>query len=240
MARKPTIPSVIRAGIREALSRHHAGLPAKVTAFYPADRTCDVKIMLKRGLRNDDGSIELQEYPPLLRVPVRYTQGAGFSIRFPLKEGNKVYLTFSDRAIDNYMEADSDEPVDPELTRWHDMNDAVAVPAPFQRKTDTSPEIRDDALVIGNDANTVEIELNGDTVKIRGKIELHAEGDADANSARFDELKSELDSMRNTYNGHTHMVSTVGGPAAQSGTSQAPIVPLPPFSNQWKSNVKVK
>lgn len=106
----------------------HTGLPAKVVSFDPENGTCNVQPLLLRVVFDESGNEVEESLPQITNVPIHYPGGGGWSIIFPLKEGNTVFLAFAERSIDTWLEADPGQQVDPVQTRKHDLSDAICIP----------------------------------------------------------------------------------------------------------------
>lgn len=148
----------IRQAIEQALKEKHMGLPAKVVSYDRTKRTADVQVTLKRGVFDADGEVQVESYPQIPNVPVLYPAGGGWSIRFPLRAGDTVYLSFCDRALDEWKSAQEGDEVDPVESRSHDLKDAIAIPGRFHPNA-SGPSVDEDTLTIGNDDGSTEIQL---------------------------------------------------------------------------------
>lgn len=125
----PSLAEVIVGAIERAISELHTGLPSRVVAFNPSKGLCSVKPLLMRVVFDEEGNEIEEELPVINNVPIHYPGGGGWFIIFPLKAGNLVYLSFAERSIDTWLEAEPGEVVDPVQTRKHDLSDAIAIPS---------------------------------------------------------------------------------------------------------------
>lgn len=77
------------------------------------------------------------------------------------------------------------------------------------------------------------------------KIEANADdkivfnGGQNKGLIQIERLTQKLNDLVNTFNQHVHMVSTTGGPTAQSGTSQPPTSPAGSFDKSDYEDTKV-
>ncbi len=71
-----------------------------------------------------DGTRTLAEYPLLLRVPVYFPSGGGFTLTFPIAVGDECLVVFNDRQIDNWVVNGAGLP--PSIGRLHDISDGIA------------------------------------------------------------------------------------------------------------------
>ncbi len=125
---KPSLSTLLVEAIEARIAELHAGLPAKVVKFNGSKQTCDVQPLLVRVILNEDQEEVQERYPQITSVPIIYPNGGGWSLLFPLKPGNIVFLTFAERSLDRWLESDDGQEIDPEHTRKHDISDAVCVP----------------------------------------------------------------------------------------------------------------
>lgn len=97
-----------------------------IRAFDAATQTATVQIAMKQILSvNDDGIKILGDYPLIAQCPVMFPCGGGFTLTFPVNDGDECLLVFGDRGIDNWLvSGNGQQPASP---RTHDINDAIAI-----------------------------------------------------------------------------------------------------------------
>ena len=71
-----------------------------------------------------DGSRTLAEYPLLLNVPVIFPSGGGFTLTFPIADGDECVVLFNTQ-IDNWLAQGAGQP--PTVGRVHDLSDGIAI-----------------------------------------------------------------------------------------------------------------
>ena len=130
----PTLAELLVEAIEAARAEHHQGLPAKVVKFDGDKQSCDVQPLLLRVILDEDQKEVKERYPQITNVPINYPNGGGWSLIFPLKPDDTVYLAFSERSLDRWLESDPGQEIDPEHARKHDLSDAVCVPGIRVRK----------------------------------------------------------------------------------------------------------
>lgn len=116
-----TLESVISAVVRAHVAGMAVGCPARVHGFDHVHQTADVQPVV-RGRHDDDDTFR---YPVIPGVPVRFPQGAGFAVTWPLEPGDFVWLDFGDRSLDEWLTVGGDD-VTPASPRRFDLSDAVA------------------------------------------------------------------------------------------------------------------
>ncbi len=95
-------------------------LPAIIESYDSATKRCSVLPAIKR-LFTDGSSRSL---PIITDIPVIFPSGGGYTVIMPLKKGDTVLLTFSQRGITNFKKQFQESlPTDSLM----DMHDAVAI-----------------------------------------------------------------------------------------------------------------
>lgn len=120
----------------------HTGLVARVKAFDASTRTATVTPVIKQRYVNGDR----EEIQPLPRVPVGYPGGGGFLMSFPLQAGDHVFVSFSERSIDEWK-AHGNKGIEPQSLRRFDLSDGVIV-ATLEAPGATSP-VSGDNMIVG-------------------------------------------------------------------------------------------
>lgn len=213
----PSLAEVLLEAIRSSLLELNTGLPGRVVKFYAETQSCDVQPLLLRVVQDEEGEERTERYPQITNVPVQYPAGGGWSIVFPLSEGDEVFLTFAQRSLDRWLESQAGQEVDPQHSRVMSVSDAVCVPG-IRRRGGTLSNLQDlgDDLVIGRDGADPRVILraNGDVeigsasgaravvVRANGDVEL---GRGAAQKAVLGDLLTEA------IKAHTH-TDSMGGP----------------------------
>lgn len=117
-----SINTALNAFIEEKLLNLHTAMPCRVLSFSNGEATVQPLF-----LKVTNG--EQQQYNPIEGVPVlkqRYkiNGGAPQIYESVYQPGDKVFVVFSERALDHVL---SGNIADPEFNRHHDLNDAVIV-----------------------------------------------------------------------------------------------------------------
>lgn len=201
-SRNPTLAEIANAAAQSALDELFVSLPGRVVRYDAATQSVDVQPIPKVRHADEDGALVVESLPVVPSVPVVFPGGGGFTITFPISVGDTVLLVFSGCSIDKWLQAGTDEALDPEAHTRHALADAVAIPGlkNFRRPRESAPT---DHVRIGVDgADTQGVALGAD-------------------------LKSYLDDLKTYIAGHTHTGVTTGG--GVSGTpSPSPSAPTVP------------
>lgn len=87
-----------------------------IPAINMVDTTKDQRTPTTKQMRKLDG------------IPIVCLSGGGFAVTSPVKKGDSVWLSVSDRGIDNWqLEANTQDPPEIKSLRHHDLTDAVAI-----------------------------------------------------------------------------------------------------------------
>lgn len=148
---------------------------------------------------------EIEEISMLIEVPVSFVKAGPFVIRPPYKKGDIVVVLFADSDIENTLL--SGDVSNPNSTRKHSLDDAIAIGGIMPFTTTLPGEHLDDLIIAKDDFSTkIVIKENGEIIIQGGKVYL---GDENAIEGvpLGDTLKAWLDS-------HTH--PNVGAPTSPS------------------------
>lgn len=100
-------------------------LPGIIQSFDPASMTCSVQPAVKAVLFAQDGTATDVSLPLLLDCPVQFPGGGGFSLTFPVAEGDECLVVFASRCIDAWFASGGVQP-QAEM-RMHDLSDGFAL-----------------------------------------------------------------------------------------------------------------
>jgi hypothetical protein len=140
----------------EIKSNIHTALPAKVVTYSISNNylIADVSLLIQRD-NGEDGYID---YPTIYSVPVQMPTGLGGDafINVPLSAGDNGMVFFSEAGIDNWLNSDGSETVEPSQLIRHSLSDAVFIPGinPFKKELNN---LSTDNIVINNESGGVEI-----------------------------------------------------------------------------------
>ena len=151
-ARNDTLGSAILISIVEALKEVNTVLPGIVEEYDADNRTATVRAAINVLMR--DGSQRLR--PLVQDAPVVFPEAGGYSIRYPLAEGDSVLLLFSQRGLDSWKR--SHALAAPGLGPIFSENDAIVL-AGFGTAGASAPAV-DDALVLNGPGGYLAVRNN--------------------------------------------------------------------------------
>lgn len=148
-------------------------LPGQITEFNAEAMTVSVQPTVKGRITRQDGSVVSVALPLLVDVPVVFPSGGGFTLTFPLAEGDECLVVFASRCIDAWWQSGGvQEPLEP---RMHDLSDGFALVGPFSQSR-ALPGVSGGHVQLRTDDGATYIEIQpGGKVRIECEdLELHA------------------------------------------------------------------
>lgn len=149
-------------------------LPAIITKVnFGKDITVEAVPTVQGTVTTPEGAEINVTMPACVDVPVCFQRGGGYTLTFPVKEGDECLLIFSSRCIDGWWSTGGTVP--PTEQRMHDLSDGFALVGPFSQKTKIS-KLSTTTAQLRSDDGTVFVEIDHEggiaTVKAPTKIVL--------------------------------------------------------------------
>lgn len=204
----PELATVIRDAMTTRLVDVHTGIPAIVESYDNDAQTANVRPELSRIVRDGAGVRRTEELPVIPCVPVVFLSAGPFFISFPVTKGTTGMLFLAEYSIDRWR---AGSPGDPGDERRHGLSGATFVPG-LRVSGAALGSTSGSAIRLGHDPDYA-IEITDSGIKLPN--------DAIEFLARADRTLSELQSIVNGFNTHTHTGVTVG-----AGVTGTPSVPL--------------
>jgi hypothetical protein len=116
------------AALRAAFAGWQSGvftaLPAIIESFNAAKQTCTATCTVQAQVTDKAGAKSWVTLPKLVDVPVHFPSGGGYTMTFPVAQGDEALIVFSSRCIDNWwlaggVRSQAD-------LRMHDLSDGFA------------------------------------------------------------------------------------------------------------------
>lgn len=121
----------MRAAMDGRLAEVWTALPGIVQGFDPQAMTVTVQPSIKGVITSPDGATASVALPLLVDVPVVFPSGGGFTLTFPVAEGDECLAVLASRCIDAWWQSGGvQEPLEP---RMHNLSDAFAIVGPFSQ-----------------------------------------------------------------------------------------------------------
>jgi hypothetical protein len=144
---------------------HHIGV---VESFDSSSQTATVRIPYKKTIfkTNNMGQTvaTLVDYPLLVKAPVRFESGGGFSLTYPLEKGDECSVFFNDRDIDNWYAGLNNAAV--ATPRLHAFSDAFIYPG-LKSKKRAIAEFSTAGISIRNKDGTQSVTVKKDAVVVK-------------------------------------------------------------------------
>lgn len=192
----------------------HVSCPGIVQKYDPDTKTADVLPAVKRPVRTPDGGFLYEDHPVIPGVPVAWPQGDGFGIHFPLSEGSKVTLVFSE--LSNSEHRTTGEVSEPFDLRLFGLGYPVAIPVDITEGGKFSNLGSDNHARMGKDASDIQIEYDVTSGKLgvgRGATDPIAKGN---------EAQDYLDKLHEIATKANAILQTILPAASSAPASPAP------------------
>jgi hypothetical protein len=216
-ARTPLLAEVVNRGIQLALARMFKVRVGRIESFDASKGLADVK-PLQQETREVDGGEETYAVAVVSNVPVLCLGGGDYADTFPVQKGDECILVCADLSIDRWFEKGGDQ--DPEFKHRHNLTDAFAIVG-LRSKPNALSEWPTDRREIGKQGGP-RIAVKDDSVHLgvdSGQDATDKVALAPATKQELNDLRTALNNFVQTFNSHTHQVSTSGPPLAHTGTA---------------------
>lgn len=77
--------------------------PGKIVSFDPVKQVARVKVARERYVDNLEAMYVKEDSPILVDVPVHFPQGGGYSLTFPIAEGDNCLVMFAERGYSHWL-----------------------------------------------------------------------------------------------------------------------------------------
>lgn len=200
-------------------------IPAMIVRFDPQKQTASVQPAIKDTLQGQSVAL-----PELSDVPVQFPRAGGYSVTFPVKEGDECLLVFSDMCIDGWWQSGGIQ--NQAEKRRHDLSDACAILG-ITSVPKALKNVCMEGVQIRNDSGTDYIQISEQGILLKSK-KIKIEGTTDIvgvttiNGSRIgtdgtSTIKGDVNITGNaviggiSFAGHTH-----GGVETGGGSTQPP------------------
>jgi hypothetical protein len=209
----PRPEAAIKDMVQGELRKVHTMCPGKVLSYDAATQTAKVELLVKKRYKDPETDEIVYDRALIIpQCPVAFPSGGGFSITFPLQEGDAVVVLFAERSLSEWKASPNNTPQEPFDGRVFNASDAIVIPgAPSPSRPLAGNATASNAVVI----KTTEVRM----------------GDATASQALAlaSAVEAKLNSLISTFNNHVHTVTTdtvTGvGATAISITPEGPVLP---------------
>lgn len=116
---QPGLPDLMNQLKADIFASLNVCFPGEIQSFDGTKKTAEVRVMLKRVLKD-----QVVSYPLLVDVPIFTLQGGGGAVYLPVQSGDPCLVLFADRCIDAWYTTGSEAA--PTTQRCHDIADGIA------------------------------------------------------------------------------------------------------------------
>lgn len=107
------------------LAQVWTSLPGIIQSFNDAEQTVVVQPSIRAVVFDINGQPTNVDLPLLLDCPVQFPAGGGFTLTFPVKDGDECLVVFSARCIDAWWQSGGVQ--NQAVLRMHDLSDGFAL-----------------------------------------------------------------------------------------------------------------
>lgn len=158
----PRLEDAINAGVNAKVRDLHTALPGTILSFDTSTQLAEIQPAIQR-IYSNDRAVDL---PKIINAPVAIWRGGGFSMTYPIKEGDECLIVFSERSLDRWIE--EGEGKKPMHKRTHNLSDGIAFVC-LSSKPNAVPDYSDSDLQIKSDSGNAVITLKSDgNINIKG------------------------------------------------------------------------
>lgn len=146
----------IRYGLDGLRSEIQTSMPAIIQSFDHVKRTCTAQPTIRYQMTNFDNTKKWVTLPIIVDIPVIFPSGGGFTLTFPIKQGDECLLIFASRCIDAWWYSGGIQNQDD--IRFHDYSDGFALVG-VSSLPHVIPNISASNVQLRNDAGTSFVEI---------------------------------------------------------------------------------
>ena len=148
-------------------------LPGIFQSFDPEALTAAVQPAIRGEVPGETGAARAVDMPLLVDVPVVFPHGGGYSLTFPIRQGDECLVVFASRCMDAWWQSGGVQ--SPAEGRMHDLSDGFAIPGPWSQVTKIG-SVSASAVQLRSDDGASCVEIEGQTVRAKSpeKIVLDA------------------------------------------------------------------
>ncbi len=166
----------IRYGLDGRQSRIWTALPGIIESVDLSAMTVSVQPAIQGVVTNPDGSYNYVKLPLLVDVPIIFPNGGGFSLTFPIEQGDECLVMIASRCIDSWWQNGGIGI--PMEDRMHDLSDGFCLVGP-RSQPNVIGSVSPTTTQLRNHGGTVMVEVTNTRVNILGDV--YVTGDVIAN-----------------------------------------------------------
>ena len=149
---------VLRTALDSWQGQLWTALPAMVNSYDATKMTVSAQPTIQARVLSQSGTWTNTTLPLCQDCPVAFPSGGGFTMTFPIAQGDEGILVFSSRCIDNWWQLGSSmsNPAQPQAEfRMHDLSDGMFIPGLFSQKRKLANASTSVVQIRSTDGNTL-------------------------------------------------------------------------------------
>ncbi len=151
-------------------SELHTAMPGIIQSFDPAKKTCTIQPSIQYKMINPDGTKTWLTLPLLLDCPVVFPSGGGYTLTFPVAQGDECLVIFAERCIDAWWQSGGIN--QQAVFRMHDLSDGFAFVG-ASSVPHVQPNISVNSAQLRSNDGATFVELKSGTVNITAPTDVN-------------------------------------------------------------------
>lgn len=164
------IYAVMRYAMEGLRTEIQTSIPAIIQSFDPDKRTCTAQPAIRYQMTNYDNTKKWVTLPIIVDIPVIFPSGGGYTLTFPIKQGDECLLVFASRCIDAWWYSSGVQNQDD--IRFHDYSDGFALVGVNSRPK-VIPNISTNSVQLRADSGADYIEIANDKINVVSVSEIN-------------------------------------------------------------------
>lgn len=144
-------------------------MPAIIQSFDPVARTVTAQPTIRYQVTNYDNTKHWVTLPIIVDIPVIFPSGGGYTLTFPIKQGDECLLIFASRCIDSWWYSGGVQNQDD--IRFHDYSDGFAIVG-VNSRPNVIPAISTNSVQLRSDSGTEFVEVKNNKISVVSTTEI--------------------------------------------------------------------
>lgn len=161
--------ATIRYALEGLRSEIQTSTPAIIQSFDPIKRTCTAQPTIKSLLTGLDGKKQWVQLPVIVDIPVIFPSGGGYTLTFPIAQGDECLLIFASRCIDAWWYNGGIQNQDD--VRFHDYSDGFALVG-VNSVPNVIPSISTNSVQLRSNNGADFVEIKNDKINVVSTNEI--------------------------------------------------------------------
>jgi hypothetical protein len=193
-------------------------IPCIIQSFNPLQQTCVAQPSIQAQVRDTEGNFTWVNLPLLLDVPVYFPSGGGYTLTFPVNQGDECLVVFASRCIDSWWQSggigvQADQ-------RMHDLSDGFAFVG-VKSLPNNIPNISTTGVQLRSNTGLTSVDITGGTITLTAPtlVLINAPSVEFTGNVKVDGVLTAQDGVTTTGGSFTDNGKNVGSTHTHSGVS---------------------